>query len=168
MAKHGLFVDGQCQVQPEAYWEFELKELEGTFTRGHILVVSSICKIKFLWASVCVRRCVCVHQLHTPPWSPFMSPNTRGLWPWPRVSTMWELVPAGGVNRPPDVIKIYTTGGKTHKHTQNCAHKHCTVLLNYTQRKWVSFSWFTQCHAPPLCHSRWFPKLGRRKDCSQE
>lgn len=32
-------------------------------------------------------------------------------------STMWELVPAGGVKRLPDGIKIYTRGGKRQKHT---------------------------------------------------
>lgn len=34
--KQSLFVKDQCQVQPEAQREFELKELEGTFIRGHI------------------------------------------------------------------------------------------------------------------------------------
>lgn len=34
--KQSLFVKGQSQEQPEAQREFEFKELEGTFIRGHI------------------------------------------------------------------------------------------------------------------------------------
>lgn len=91
---------------------------------------------------VSVWVCVCASATPPPPiaLSCHPTPGARGRghgW-----STMWELVPAGGVNRPPDGIKIYTTGRKTHKHTQECTHKHCTVVLKYAQRTWVSFSRF--------------------------
>lgn len=98
--------------------------------------------------SVCVHVCVCISCTHTPgALSCHPTPGACGRghgW-----STMWELVPAGGVNRPPDVIKIYTTGGKnTQTHTKMCTQTLYSSFKLYPE-EWVSFSWFTQCHRPP-------------------
>lgn len=62
--RQSLFVGWQCQVQPEALREFHLKELGGTFTRGHVPSFSALAEYFSERVSVRVRERA--HQLSPP------------------------------------------------------------------------------------------------------
>ena len=88
----------------------------------------------------CVRACVraCIS---CPPCSPFMSPNTRGLWQWPRVVHYVRTGSCRGCEETPWWYQnIYHR--RTNTYTKMYPQTPYSAV-NYTQRTWVSFSLYT-------------------------
>lgn len=115
--------------------ELEFWELERTFTIGHIPQILGLYKT-FLseCLCVCIQMCVCACKSAVPPVAPSCHPTPGACGCGHGWSTMWELVPAGGVKRPPDGIKKYHRG-TTQTHTY--ANKHPQELQNTLQRTCV-------------------------------
>ena len=67
------------------------------------------------WVCVCVRVHARTH-ISCPPCSPFMSPNTRGSWQWPRVVHYVRTGSCRGCEETPWWYQnIYHRGTNTHK-----------------------------------------------------